>query len=52
VPLTVTDRLDDVEKTFVGKKPRTLCRLSKAGRDAWIAYITHMQALLGAPARD
>ncbi|MGZ8311065.1 MAG: winged helix-turn-helix domain-containing protein, partial [Allosphingosinicella sp.] len=33
----------DVEKRFVGRKPQTLCRLSAAGREAWIAYIDHMQ---------
>ena len=36
-----------VEKRFVGRKPQTLCRLSAAGRDAWIAYIEHMQRLIG-----
>ncbi|HEX8644496.1 MAG TPA: transcriptional regulator [Allosphingosinicella sp.] len=41
----------EVEKSFVGKKPRTLCRLSRTGRDAWIAYIAHMQTLLATPAR-
>ncbi|HWT12508.1 MAG TPA: transcriptional regulator [Allosphingosinicella sp.] len=39
----------DVEKRFVGKKPQTLCHLSRAGREAWIAYIDHMQRLLGPP---
>ncbi len=37
-----------VEKRFVGRKPQTLCHLSKAGREAWIAYIDHIQKLLGA----
>lgn len=37
----------DVEKRFVGRKPQTLCRLSDRGREAWIAYIDHIQALLG-----
>ena len=36
-----------VEKSFVGRKPQTLCRLSPSGREAWIAYISHMQKLLG-----
>ena len=36
-----------VEKGFVGRKPRTLCRLTDSGREAWIAYIVRMQALLG-----
>jgi DNA-binding transcriptional ArsR family regulator len=38
----------DVEKRFVGKKPQTLCRLSPTGREAWIAYIDHIQRLLAA----
>lgn len=38
----------DVEKRFVGKKPQTLCRLSRTGREAWIAYIDHIRTLLGA----
>ena len=37
----------EVEKRFVGKKPQTLCRLSDAGREAWIAYIDRIQTLLG-----
>ncbi|WP_114951810.1 winged helix-turn-helix domain-containing protein [Sphingosinicella terrae] len=37
----------EIEKRFVGRKPQTLCRLSRSGRDAWIAYIGHMQRLLG-----
>lgn len=37
----------DVEKKFVGRKPQTLCRLSDRGREAWIAYIAHMQGLIG-----
>jgi len=36
-----------VEKRFVGRKPQTLCRLSEPGRDAWIAYIDHIQKLIG-----
>jgi DNA-binding MarR family transcriptional regulator len=35
-----------IEKRFAGKRPQTLCRLSPAGREAWIAYIGHMQSLL------
>ena len=37
----------EVEKRFVGRKPQTLCRLSAAGREAWIAYIDHIQKLIG-----
>jgi DNA-binding HxlR family transcriptional regulator len=37
----------EVEKLFVGRKPRTLCRLSNSGREAWIVYIDRIQKLLG-----
>ena len=36
----------DIEKRFVGRKPQTVCCLSDAGREAWIAYIDHIQSLL------
>lgn len=36
----------EIEKSFVGRKPRTLCRLSRIGREAWIAYIDHIRRLL------
>lgn len=38
----------DVEKTFQGRKPRTICRLTERGRSAWIAYIERLQTLLAA----
>ena len=38
----------EIEKTFAGRKPQNLCRLSGSGREAWIAYIDHIQRLLGA----
>jgi DNA-binding MarR family transcriptional regulator len=38
----------ELEKRFVGRKPQTLCRLTEPGREAWIAYIAHIQKLLGA----
>jgi DNA-binding PadR family transcriptional regulator len=28
-----------VEKTFQGKRPRTVCRMTDAGREAFLAYI-------------
>lgn len=28
-----------VEKSFVGKKPRTLCRITSAGREAMAEYV-------------
>jgi DNA-binding MarR family transcriptional regulator len=37
-----------IEKTFSGKKPLTLVHLTKAGRNAWIAYLNRIQALLRA----
>ena len=35
-----------VEKQFAGRRPLTLCHLTKQGREAWIAYIARMDALL------
>ncbi len=35
-----------VEKTFLNRKPRTICRLTDKGREAWIRYIERLQALL------
>lgn len=37
-----------IEKSFQGKKPVTTVRLSDAGREAWIAYLGRMRALLDA----
>lgn len=39
-----------VQKTFRNRKPRTVCRLTAKGREAWIAYINRLQALLAASA--
>lgn len=36
----------DVEKKFSGRRPHTICHLTKAGREAWIAYIGRMEALM------
>jgi len=36
-----------IKKTFVGKKPRTMIRLSKKGREAFQAYKQEMQQVLG-----
>lgn len=36
----------DVEKKFAGRRPLTICHLTATGREAWIAYIARMQALL------
>ena len=35
-----------VEKQFAARRPLTLCHLTKQGREAWIAYIARMDALL------
>lgn len=35
-----------VEKRFSGRKPQTLCRLTEAGRGAWLAYIDRLNALI------
>lgn len=37
----------EIEKRFVGRKPQTVARLTETGREAWIAYIAHMQKLIG-----
>jgi DNA-binding MarR family transcriptional regulator len=36
-----------VEKTFLGKKPRTLLRLTTAGRAAFETHVAALKALLG-----
>ena len=36
------------EKRFVGKRPQTRIFLTDAGRDAWLAWITRMNALIAA----
>jgi len=36
-----------VEKQFVGKKPQTLYRLTKKGREAFLEYVCNLKALLG-----
>ncbi len=38
----------EVEKDFVGKKPRTRVRLTKAGRRAFEAYIEFLREIVGA----
>lgn len=35
-----------VEKQFSDRRPLTICHLTKEGREAWIAYIARMDALL------
>lgn len=36
----------DVEKKFRGRRPQTILHLTAKGREAWIAYIKRMEALL------
>jgi DNA-binding MarR family transcriptional regulator len=40
----------DVEKDFVGKKPRTRVRLSKNGRRAFEDYVAYLRDIIGARA--
>ncbi len=35
-----------VEKKFSGRRPLTICHLSKKGREAWIAYIARMEEFM------
>jgi len=41
-----------VEKKFKGRRPQTICHLTKKGREAWIAYISQMETLLGMKAAE
>ena len=36
----------DVEKSFVGKKPRTTCRITVRGREAMAAYVEALRGYL------
>lgn len=36
-----------VEKGFVGKKPRTLCRVTDLGRSAFAAYVAALRTYIG-----
>lgn len=36
----------DVQKGFVGRKPRTVLKLSKDGRKAWIAYLDQLRSMI------
>lgn len=35
-----------VEKGFAGRKPRTVCRVTEAGRNAFVRYVDNLKALL------
>jgi DNA-binding MarR family transcriptional regulator len=34
------------DKRFVGRRPQTTCRLTKAGREAFARYLDHLQAIV------
>ena len=36
-----------IEKTFVKKKPKTLCRLTDKGRKAFLKYIENLEQIIG-----
>ena len=36
----------DVEKSFVGKRPRTTCRITERGREAMAAYVEALRGYL------
>lgn len=35
-----------IEKSFVGRRPQTTCRLTKAGRQALTQYLDHLEAIV------
>jgi DNA-binding MarR family transcriptional regulator len=35
-----------LDKHFVGRRPQTTCRLTKAGRKAFTAYLDHLEAIV------
>lgn len=37
----------EVEKSFVGKKPRTVCRITFAGRKAFEEYVQALKSYIG-----
>lgn len=36
----------EIEKTFEGKKPRTLCKITPAGRAAFEAYLANIKGMI------
>ncbi len=36
-----------IEKSFRGKMPRTVCRITDAGRDAFAAYVEALRSYIG-----
>jgi len=41
----------EIEKRFAGRKPQTLARLSDAGREAWLAYLSRIEAMVAGAKR-
>src|SRR5437870_13787600 len=35
-----------IDKKFVGRRPQTTCRLTKAGKQAFTRYLNHLQAIV------
>ena len=35
-----------IAKRFVGRRPQTTCRLTRAGRDAFTRYLDHLEAIV------
>jgi DNA-binding transcriptional ArsR family regulator len=35
-----------IDKKFVGRRPQTTCRLSRAGKQAFTRYLNHLQAIV------
>ena len=35
-----------IDKKFVGRRPQTTCRLTKAGKQAFSRYLNHLQAIV------
>ena len=35
-----------IDKQFVGRRPQTTCKLTRAGRQAFTRYLDHLQAIV------
>jgi DNA-binding transcriptional ArsR family regulator len=35
-----------IDKRFVGRRPQTTCRITKAGKQAFTRYLDHLQAIV------
>ncbi len=42
----------DVEKDFIGKKPRTRVKLSRKGRRAFEDYVAYLRDIIGTPSQE